>query len=228
MQVFTKLLALTLFCGLILQSGIEPAAAQTTSQTQKQHWNERPPAYRLPGIPFDGSMPLLSASRAEIVKQRGTAAKDSNNTLIGRWIGGPCQAAVVEGTRAFFNNGPYRMIADISDPRNPIELGRVLVPYVSDIAVIGNLAYVAAGEGGLRIIEVNDPVKPNEVGFFETGSFATDVAISGNYAYVTTQDNGLRLIDISNPSSPTEVGFLSTGFLGGSNDKRKLCLCNRR
>jgi hypothetical protein len=165
MQVFSKLFALTLFCGLISQSGIELAAAQ-----------------------------------------------DSNTTLMGRWIGGPCTAVAVEGTRAYFGNGPYLMIAEVSDPSSPAELGRILLPGVRDITVSGNLAYVAAGAGGLRIVDVSDPANPNEVGFFESAVSASDVAINGNYAYVAAGDNGLRIIDVSNPASPTEVGFLSAGY----------------
>ncbi len=217
MQAFTKLLALTLFCGLISQSGTGSAAAQTTSQTQKQRWNERPPTYRFPQIPRDGSEPVLSESRAEITNRTASAAKDSNTTLIGRWIGGPCNAVAVAGNRAYFSNGPYLMIADVSDPNKPTELGRILMPrsrLVRDLAVNGNLVYVAAGEGGLRIIDVSDPANPTEIGFLVTSGWGADVAVNGNYAYVAGE--GLRIIDVSDPANPVEVGSLHTGrFFGG-------------
>jgi len=213
MQVLTKLFALTLFWSL---TAAEPAAAQTRSQTQKPPWNERLPIYRLPRTPFDGPVPFLSESHTEIMKPRATAARDSNTTLIGSWIGGGCAAAAVSGTHAYFGGGRNFIIADVSDPGNPTELGSLLLPDSPvNLTVRDNLVYVAAFDAGLRIIDVSDPPNPTEVGFIDT-RLAVDVTAAGNYAYVASGSDGLRIIDVSDPANPTEVGFFDTrGYSNG-------------
>ncbi|RMF54336.1 MAG: T9SS C-terminal target domain-containing protein [Calditrichaeota bacterium] len=60
--------------------------------------------------------------------------------------------------------------------------------------VSGSQAYVADGEAGLRIIDVNDPSAPVEVGFYDTGGEAWGVYVSGNLAYVADVEDGLYII----------------------------------
>lgn len=145
-------------------------------------------------------------------QQTFQSVTESNTTLIGRWANGSCQAVDVSGNIAYFSNGGYLEVVDISDPANPIELGKVLTPaVVNGVAVSGSYAYVADGGGGLRIIDVSTPSSPFEVGFFDTGGEAMSVAVSGSYAYVADFNDGLRIIDVSTPSSPQEVGFFDTG-----------------
>ena len=80
-----------------------------------------------------------------------------------------------------------------------------------DVCVVGQYAYVADGDAGLRIIDVSTPSSPTEVGFFDTEGNAYGVYVLDRYAYVADGDAGLRIVDISRPSSPTEVGFFDTG-----------------
>ncbi|MBL7074737.1 T9SS type A sorting domain-containing protein [candidate division KSB1 bacterium] len=142
------------------------------------------------------------------------ALDDSNTTLIGRWANGPCYAVDVSGNIAYFGNGGYLEVVDISDPANPVELGKIVTPsIVYGVAVSGSYAYVADYWDGLRIIDVSTPSSPQEVGFFDTGGEAYGVAVSGSYAYVADYWDGLRIIDVSTPSSPQEVGFFDTGSM---------------
>ena len=73
-------------------------------------------------------------------------------------------------------------------------------------------AYVAAGSGGLRVIDVRVPAAPLEVGSLDTPGFAVDLAVSGCHAFVADASNhSVRVIDVSMPSAPDEVGFHDTG-----------------
>ena len=118
-----------------------------------------------------------------------------NATLIGRWAYGPCSSVDVVSNIAYFGNGGYLEIVDVSDPANPVELGRILIPScVEGIAINGNHAYVADDDAGLRIIDVFDPSHPTETGFFDTGCRANAVAVSGAYAYMADGPNGLYII----------------------------------
>lgn len=121
--------------------------------------------------------------------------QNSNTTLIGRWANGPCYAVEVVDNIAYFGNGGYLEIVDISDPANPIELGKVLNPsVVLGIAVSGSYVYVADGGAGLRIIDVSTPSSPVEAGFFDTGSKALGVAVSGDVVYVADDGDGMYII----------------------------------
>jgi len=106
-----------------------------------------------------------------------TNSSDSNTTLIGRWANGHCFAVDVSGTIAYFGNGGYLEVVDISDLSNPVELGKILTPsIVRGVVISGSYVYVIAGEDGLRIIDVSTPSSPQEVGFFKTDNiFAFDV-----------------------------------------------------
>ena len=71
-------------------------------------------------------------------------------------------------------------------------------------------AYVADGWYGLRVVNVANPAKPVEVGFYYTPGYASDVVVAGSYAYVADGWHGLRVVNIANPARPVEVGFYDT------------------
>ena len=62
------------------------------------------------------------------------------------------------------------------------------------LTISGSYAYIADGEGGLRIIDVSSPSSPQEVGFFDTDGEAFGVTVNGNYVYVADGDNGMYII----------------------------------
>lgn len=130
-----------------------------------------------------------------------------NVELVSRWANGPCYAVAAKGDTAYFGNGGYLDIVDFSDPANPIELGKVLVPgHVEGVAVNGGYTYVVNEYDGLHVIDVSDPSNPFEVGYFDTGHNAYSVAMSESYAYVG--GDGLHVIDVSDPTNPFEVVVL--------------------
>mgnify|MGYP002641196654 CR=1 FL=1 len=160
----------------------------------------------------------LMALLAMIILSGTVTGQDNyNTTLVGHWAGDSCYAVDVSGNIAYFGDGLYLEIIDISDPANLVELGRIGTPSSArGIAVSGSYVYVANGVDGLRIIDVSIPSSPQEVSFLDVAIMVTDVAVSGNYAYVTdaaglTVTGGLHIIDVSTPSSPQEVGLFVMG-----------------
>jgi hypothetical protein len=75
---------------------------------------------------------------------------------------------------------------------------------------VGDLAYVATGSEGLRIIDVSNPAFPVELSAIDTQSYAQNVEVVGDLAYVAAGTEGLRIIDVSNPVFPVELGALDT------------------
>ncbi|MDP8239588.1 MAG: choice-of-anchor D domain-containing protein, partial [Candidatus Hatepunaea meridiana] len=103
-------------------------------------------------------------------------------------------------------------IIDISDPEHPEVAGYWddNPDMVEGVSVSGNFVYLAVSQSGLYVIDVSDPANPNEIGSYDTPSFAVDVVVSGHFAYVADRLSGLRVIDISDPENPDEIGFCDT------------------
>lgn len=143
-----------------------------------------------------------------------TTADAQNVKLVGHIGGTPC-AVGVQGDYAYVGIGPRLAILDISIPADPTIVGQPVIwsDIVENIAVIGNYAYVAAGNAGLRIVDVSNPATPIEIGYTTFSRGAQDATIQGNYAYVAAGYAGLRIVDVSEPVNPTEISHttLTTG-----------------
>jgi parallel beta-helix repeat protein len=145
---------------------------------------------------------------APLIASRDTAQRWE---AIGQ-IGGPTQAVSVQGHYAYTGVGSRMVVLDVSVPGELREAG-VTPPFphvVTDIAVSGTIAYVAAGGAGLRVVDVTDPERPVEVGAWESRGYAEGVAVAGATAYLADGPYGLRAIDVSKPSRPVEVGAAFT------------------
>lgn len=78
-------------------------------------------------------------------------------------------------------------------------------------AVRDQIAYIAYGWDGLKIVDVNDPQQPQLLGELNTPGDARDVKVENDFAYVADWDPGLRVINISDPQQPQEVRALRIG-----------------
>jgi hypothetical protein len=144
-----------------------------------------------------------------VLSPTALAQYDSSNvTLIGRWPFGDCRTAFAFGNYVCVGNGTCMDVLDVSDPDNPFKVGYVLTEsIVSDIHISGNYAYIANWSNGLRVIDLTDPQKPQEVGFYNNfDGQCWAVSVYGNFAYVGNDTLGMRILDISTPSSPALVG----------------------
>ncbi len=82
-----------------------------------------------------------------------------------------------------------------------------------DVHVVGDRAYVADWDGGLRIINVAYPAAPAVVGTFKSANataYAKSVRVAGGYAYIAYGEDGLVVVNISNPASPQLAGSYNT------------------
>lgn len=57
---------------------------------------------------------------------------------------------------------------------------------------------------------MNDPEKPQKVGYWISSDWASGVFAQGGYAYVADWYDGLRVLDVSDPANPHEVGYRDT------------------
>lgn len=84
------------------------------------------------------------------------------------------------------------------------------------LVVNDGYAYVAARQGGLKIVDVRDVNNPVLVGSYDTAGHATFVDYSNGYAALSSGGGGAYLFDVSDPTSPklkeriTECGYVNS------------------
>ncbi len=80
----------------------------------------------------------------------------------------------------------------------------------NSISISGNYAYVAAGDSGLRIVDISDVSNMSVTGSLELKS-AENLIVSGDYVYVACRENGIAVVNILDPVSPFLAGTKLTG-----------------
>ncbi len=128
------------------------------------------------------------------------------------------QDVAVAGNYAYVVGGSRLTVVNITDPALPVVAGTltVLQSTLRDVVVVGNLAYLAAGEKGLQMVNVANPAAPVLRGGYDTPGTATGVAVAGSYAYVTDGLQGMRIINVANPDAPTPVGLYDTSDMASA------------
>ena len=63
------------------------------------------------------------------------------------------------------------------------------------MALAGNLAFIAAANDGLQVLDVSDPGQPQHLTSLDVIGAAFGVDVVGNLAFVALGERGLRLVD---------------------------------
>jgi hypothetical protein len=84
------------------------------------------------------------------------------------------------------------------------------------ITIVGDTAYVADWDDGLKVIDISNPQNPQIIGSVDTPGGAVSVTVVGDIAYVADEYEGLQVIDISDPQNTQIIGSVDTpGFASG-------------
>jgi len=122
-------------------------------------------------------------------------------------LGGSARYALQSGTYLYSLIGSRLYIADITDIKNPVEIGSLPIPGIGRrLEMRGTVLFIACTEGGLATVDVSDPAKPKllDTLLFDIPQKAGevfDVTLYGDYAFVADYRTGLYIVDIKDPSS---------------------------
>lgn len=83
---------------------------------------------------------------------------------------------------------------------------------IMGVVVKGDLAYAAASDSGLYVIDISDPMHPRRLARADTPGSASDIAIQGEYAFIADLFGGMSVISISNPLHPVRIGGVVTSL----------------
>ncbi len=98
---------------------------------------------------------------------------------------------------------------DGAHPENPpIEIGRFPTPGQSQgLFIQDSLCYVADGSRGLRIYDVSNLGKVEEVGACENLGYVFSVVVGEGVAYIAVFRSGVYSINVEDPSNPERMDF---------------------
>jgi hypothetical protein len=109
-------------------------------------------------------------------------------------------------------NGGEFVVVDVSDPAVPVRRASLTMSAVTRIKVSGNTAFVAdnstgGGVGGLKMIDITNPVKPVQIGLYKGCPQANDLVLdsASNLAYLACA-NGVHIVDVSDVRNPVGRG----------------------
>ena len=84
-----------------------------------------------------------------------------------------------------------------------------------EIAIKGNIAYLACAFDGIRVMDISNISSPQVLGTYSystDGNWANGVSISGDYAYIAYGWNGLKVVDLTTMQLVTEIGSLAYAY----------------
>jgi hypothetical protein len=105
-------------------------------------------------------------------------------------------------------------------PTTPVFVGSVPTICSEDVVVLGDIAYVADGPGGVAIVDVSDKANPAIIGRIPT-TYAIRLYIYQNYLYVCDGPDGFKVYSLGDPLNPQlifsedTVWATSAAFYGG-------------
>jgi hypothetical protein len=149
-----------------------------------------------------------------------------NNTYLERksaWPYGSSIAVAVDSLRdlIFLGSGGAVLVLDGTDKNNPTLIADDIRTYglVEDIFYDDQLQrlYLACGEGGFEIWDVQTPNQPEnmsrmEILYFNVETPVGHVQVKGNYAILECNFGYVHSVDVSDPYNPSQVAF--NGFVG--------------
>lgn len=92
-------------------------------------------------------------------------------------------------------------------PANPQQVGYYERGGSVAVHVRDTHLFLAVGDLGIRVLDIEDPRNPTEIGYMSSEEYLMDMDISGDHAFVAAREGGMRIINISDVTSPYEESF---------------------
>ena len=157
---------------------------------------------------------LVEGSRVHVVHNAGLSAYDvtAPETPQRLWIVGEASGTDValDGSTALVAGIDQGLVAVGFEGATSLhERSYLGIPGgASNVEYAAGLAYVAAGEAGLQIVDVSDPDDLILVGSLDTPFNALDVAVEGNTVVIADAMGGMVVVEVSDPTNPLQTATI--------------------
>ncbi len=81
-----------------------------------------------------------------------------------------------------------------------------------EMEIVNDLAFVANGFGGMSIIDISDPTRPEVLSTLTTKEFVWQVTVLDDTALLASGSEGLLLVDVSDPARVSVIGNVGVPF----------------
>jgi hypothetical protein len=105
-------------------------------------------------------------------------------------------------------------VLDVTDLSRPQPVAHLPVPDAHSIYLARTYAYVAAGEHGLVILDIENAARPRVDQVYNAGGRINDlhdvklgITYTSEFAYLADGKNGLRVVQLTSPHTPGNHGF---------------------
>jgi len=88
------------------------------------------------------------------------------------------------------------------EPDGLREVGRIELP-IEGFHVVGDLAWLATGAGGIAAYDVSDPARPTPIGALDTVGDSHDIRVMDSNAFVADGGRRVSVLDVTEPTTPT-------------------------
>lgn len=119
----------------------------------------------------------------------------------------------VSGDTAYIVSWETFRLFDVSNLSSPSLIRNYVPPgspYLAEVTVVGDYAYLSTYDSNVRIIDVSNPSNPVETGTYLASGRPKGIHVEGDTAYVAYDTSGLKVLDVSDKWNPTEIGSFST------------------
>lgn len=109
------------------------------------------------------------------------------------------------------------LVVDVNDPRRPVQVASLVLPLhqqsiyrADDVLIDGSLAYISYGAGGVHIVDMSSPSRPELLEIVDTPGNAGVMTLHDNLLMVADGPGGLFMIDVKNRQGALPIGTLQT------------------
>jgi hypothetical protein len=189
----------------------EASPYSDTSNDAVWPWGHKNPEPKASYNSSAGSAGIKKETQAETI----VSIQQTKANLVST-VGGAIYRVSLYGNYAYIGKAYHLTIMNVTNPAAPLLEGTTsswsdMVLGV-DVDTKQTYAYVAAGNQGVRIVDITDKKNPKEISYynnFENGR-AYDLRAFNSRLFVADGEAGLQILDVSNPKAPKKAGCFDT------------------
>ncbi len=142
----------------------------------------------------------------------GTVTADDSSCIevIASWTYGGTPMVAVSGSYAYFANGSYLQVADISTITNPQLIGEIdLKSEFWGADFRGDHLLIPTLNDELLIVDISNPAAPTVASAIRLVGSGFEILVDGTLAYLSGW-RGMSIFDVTTVTAPVQVGFYPT------------------